>query len=438
MSTNHSSGSLSRLLNKLGQVEPSESRAVVTAFLLFFFVLGGYFAVRPVRETFATVMGRDAVADLWIITSIGAVIIVPVYGALVAWVRRAILLPGIYAFVALSLFSLAWYFQTNPESVFAAKFFYVYISILNLMLVSVFWSFLLELFDSGQTKRLFGVIAAGGTAGALVGPLLTDLTVESIGTAGVLALGGAMFVAAIICQQFLLKIWDARVQTAAAGAKGRGLGGNPFAGFALLFKSRYLLGIALFVVFVSTINTILYFEQLRLVEERYADLADRTQVFARLDYIVQTLTILSQVFLTGRIATKLGLGVLLTSVPVAMVFVFLGLGLTGGFWVLVVAMVGRRWGEYAFLRPGREMLFGRLDTETKYKAKNTIDVPVYRGADMLVAQVKNALENAGLTAAGAAFIGAGAAAMWAANAWWLGREHNRQVESTASEPQGMS
>ncbi|MEZ5513900.1 MAG: MFS transporter [Steroidobacteraceae bacterium] len=427
MSTNHTPGMLSRLLNRLGQVEPSESRAVVTAFLLFFFVLGGYFAVRPVRETFATVIGRDAVADLWIITSIGAVAIVPVYGALVAWVRRAILLPSIYAFVALSLFALAWFFRANPESAFAAKFFYVYISVLNLMLVSVFWSFLLELFDSGQTKRLFGVIAAGGTAGALVGPLLTDLTVETIGTSGVLALGGAMFVAAIVCQQVLLNIWGTRVGAPAAKTV-RGLGGNPFAGFALLFKSRYLLGIALFVVFVSTINTLLYFEQLRLVEERYADLADRTQVFARLDYVVQTLTILSQVFLTGRIATKLGLGVLLTSVPLAMVLVFIGLGLTGGFWVLVVAIVARRWGEYAFLRPGREMLFGRLDTETKYKAKNTIDVPVYRGADLVVAQLNKALNNAGMSAAGIAFLGAGAAALWAVNAWWLGREHNRQKE----------
>jgi AAA family ATP:ADP antiporter len=429
MSTEQPANLLSRLLNRLGKVEPSESQAVVTAFLLFFFVLGGYFSVRPVRETFATVMGRDAVADLWIITSIGAVLIVPIYGALVAWVRRTILLPSMYAFVALSLFVLAWCFQSNPESVYAAKFFYVYISILNLMLVSVFWSFLLELFDSGQTKRLFGVIAAGGTAGALVGPLMTDLTVESIGTAGVLSLGGAMFVAAIVCQQVLLKIWSARALHVASNAKDRGVGGNPFAGFSLLFKSRYLLGIALFVVFVSMINTILYFEQLRLVEERYSELADRTQVFARLDYVVQTLTILSQIFLTGRIATKLGLGALLTSVPVAMVFVFLGLGLTGGFWVLVVAIVARRWGEYAFLRPGREMLFSRLDTETKYKAKNAIDVPVYRGADMVVAQIKSALENAGLSAAGAAFIGAGAAAVWAGNAWWLGREHNLQVKS---------
>ncbi len=427
MSASHTPGPLSRLLNRLGQVEPSESRAVLTAFLLFFFVLGGYFAVRPVRETFATVIGREAVADLWIITSVGAIAIVPIYGALVAWVRRAILLPGIYAFVALSLFTLAWYFHSNPDSAFAAKFFYVYISVLNLMLVSVFWSFLLELFDSGQTKRLFGVIAAGGTGGALVGPLLTDLTIGSIGTAGVLTLGGVMFVAAIVCQQVLLNVWSTRVDAPAARSV-RGLGGNPFAGFALLFRSRYLLGIALFVVFVSTINTILYFEQLRLVEERYADLADRTQVFARLDYVVQTLTILSQVFLTGRIASKLGLGVLLTSVPIAMVLVFIGLGLTGGFWVLVFAMVARRWGEYAFLRPGREMLFGRLDTETKYKAKNAIDVPVYRGADLVVAQVNIALGKAGMSAAGIAFLGAGAAALWAVNAWWLGREHNRQKD----------
>jgi AAA family ATP:ADP antiporter len=173
------------------------------------------------------------------------------------------------------------------------------------------------------------------------------------------------------------------------------------------------------------VNTILYFEQLRLVEERYSDLADRTQVFARVDYVVQTLTVLSQVFLTGRIATRCGLGKLLMSVPIAMVFVFLILDATGGFWVLIAAMIGRRWGEYAFLRPDREMLFSGLDTETKYKAKNTIDVPVYRGADALVAQLRTALESAGLTAAGAACMGAGAAALWAVNAWWLGQQQKK-------------
>ncbi len=418
---------IGRALNRIGRVEPGETRATGTAFLLFFFVLGGYFAVRPVRETFATVLGRDAVADLWVVTSVAAVAIIPIYGALVAWVRRAVLLPAIYGFVAVSLFALSWYFDRNPDSLMAARFFYVYISILNLLLVSVFWSFLLELFDSAQSRRLFGVIAAGGTAGALVGPLVTDLSVQAIGTSGVLALGGAMFLAAVICQQFLLRQSEPRASDAGGpGLSGRGLGGNPFAGFTLLLRSRYLLGIALFVVFVSTINTILYFEQLRLVAERYSDSADRTQVFARLDYVVQSLTILSQIFLTGRIATRLGLGALLTGVPVVMILMFIGLGFTGGFWVLATAVVVRRWGEYAFLRPGREMLFGKLDAETKYKAKSTIDVPVYRAADMVVAQVKNALENAGLSAAGAAFIGAGAAALWAANAWWLGRCYARE------------
>jgi AAA family ATP:ADP antiporter len=422
-----SDSALSRVMQRIGNVEPHESRAVVSALLLFFFVLGGYFAVRPVRETIATVLGRDQVADLWTITAIAAVAIVPIYGALIAWVKRSILLPGIYGFVALSLMAFAAVFRSDPANAAAGQVFYVYISVLNLLLVSVFWSFLLDLFDSAQSKRLFGVIAAGGTAGALVGPLLTDLTVERIGTAGVLFMAGLMFLAAIACQVALLRVWQRTdsPEAAALPARERAVGGNPFAGFSLVLRSPYLLGIALFVVFVSAVNTILYFEQLRLVGERYADLADRTQVFARIDYVVQALTVISQIALTGRIATRLGVGALLMSVPLAMVVIFIVLGATGGFWVLVVAMVGRRWGEYAFLRPGREMLFSRVDTESRYKAKNAIDVPVYRAADAIVAQLRNALENAGLTAAGAAFTGAGVAALWAVNAWWLGRRHSK-------------
>ncbi len=414
---------MSRLLQRIGSVREDETRAVGAALLLFFCVLGGYFAVRPIRETIGTVLGRKTVSDLWVITAVVSVAIVPAYGALVAWVRRSVLLPSIYGFVSLSLLAFAAVFRADPRNALAGQIFYVYISVLNLMLVSVFWSFLLELFDSGQSKRLFGVIAAGGTAGALVGPLLTDLTVDRIGTSGVLMIAATLFLVAIACQALLMRIWHPRAAPGgqATGANERGLGGNPFAGFSLVLRSPYLLGIALFVVFVSAVNTILYFEQLRLVEERYADLADRTQIFARLDYVVQTLTIFSQVLLTGRIATRFGLGKLLMSVPIAMVIMFTILGATGGFWVLIVAMVGRRWGEYAFMRPGREMLFSRVDTESKYKAKNTIDVPVYRGADALVAQLRSALESAGLTAAGAAFMGAGVAALWAVNAWWLGR-----------------
>lgn len=411
---------LARFLARVARVEEREAPAVVTAFLLFFCVLGGYFAVRPLRETIATILGSDRVADVWVVTSIGAVAIVPLYGWLVGRVRRSILMPAIYGFVALSLAAFGFAFRANPEDMAVGAAFYVWISVLNLMLVSVFWSFLLELFDSAQAKRLFGFIAAGGTAGALVGPLLTDLTVQRIGNAGVLFIGAGMFTGAIVAQRVLVAIWKAGGAGQPAPAD-RGLGGNPFAGFSLVLRSPYLLMLALFVVLISTVNTLLYFEQLDIVRNTFTDVAQRTQVFARIDYVVQTLTVITQVFLTGRIAAHFGVRALLVTVPLAMVAGFLSLAAIGGFALLAAVMVLRRWGEYAFIRPGREMLFSRLGTEAKYKAKNLIDVPVYRGADMLVAQLQNALKQGGLPVAGVAMLGAGAALAWAGVGWWLAR-----------------
>ncbi|MBV6417010.1 MAG: hypothetical protein CMLOHMNK_01636 [Steroidobacteraceae bacterium] len=408
-----------RLLARLARVEPREAPAVITAVILFFCVLGGYFAVRPLRETIATILGGDRVADLWIVTSIGAVAIVPLYGWLVARVRRAVLMPAIYGFVALSLAAFGFAFRARPDHLLVGATFYVWISVLNLMLVSVFWSFLLELFDGAQAKRLFGFIAAGGTAGALAGPLLTDLTVQRVGSSGVLFIGAALFVGAIAAQRVLVRIWKTG-RAGAPAAVDHGLGGNPFAGFAIVFRSPYLLMLALFVVLLSTANTLLYFEQLDIVRERFPDVAERTQIFARIDYVVQTLTVLSQVFLTGRIAATFGVRWLLVTVPLAMVAGFLALAAVGGFAIIAGAMIVRRWGEYAFIRPGREMLFSRLDTESKYKAKNLIDVPVYRGADLMVAQLQNALRAGGLPGAGVALLGAGAALAWAGVGWWLG------------------
>ena len=193
-----------------------------------------------------------------------------------------------YAVVAGSLVAVGLMLAADEQNTVVAQFFYVWISVLNLFIVSVFWSFLLELYDIAQTQRLFGVIAAGGTAGALVGPLLTDLVVPLVGNPGVLFMGAGFFVVAIVCQRTLLRIWatdpapsgDTRVSE-------RPMGGNPFAGFTLVLKSPYLLGISLFVILLASVNTFLYFEQLRLVSETFSDTAQRTQVFARLDYIVQ-------------------------------------------------------------------------------------------------------------------------------------------------------
>lgn len=425
---------LTRLLQRVATIEPEETGAVVTAFLLFFCVFCGYFAVRPVRETVGTLLGADRVADLFIATWVASIAIVPLFGWVAARFRRSAFLPWIYGFVALALIGCGLALRTGEGSIFVGQFFFVFISVLNLFIVSVFWSFLLELFNAAQAKRLFGFIAAGGTTGALCGPLFTDLTVQTVGNAGILFVGGALFLLAIVFQRILIGIWarkdwDPGDPTRAA-PRDRPLGGNPFAGFTLLLKSPYLLGIASFVVLLASVNTFLYFEQLRIVADTFTETEQRTRIFSRLDFTVQSLTLLLQIAFTGRVAARFGVGALLTAVPIAMVLGFLGLAATGTFAALAVVMVARRVGEYSFVRPGREMLFSVVDTETKYKAKNTIDVPVYRGGDAVTAQVDKFLAAGGMSAAGVALIGAGTAAVWAVNGWVLGRYRKRHEGDT--------
>jgi AAA family ATP:ADP antiporter len=421
---------LARFFKSAAKIERHEVAPVMAAFFLFFFVLGSYFAVRPVRETIATVLGREYVADLWLYTAIFSIAIVPLYGWLIAKVRRSLLLPWIYGAVAIILAVIGFYFRVEEDNKLVGSFFYVWISVLNLMLVSVFWSFLLEMFSSEQTKRLFGFIAAGGTLGALVGPLTTRLAVDAVGDSGIMFIGTAGFVGAIVCQRILLGIWNReRAGAAASGDAGaartdKGTGGNPFAGIFIVLKSPYLLGIACFVVLLSSVNTFLYFEQLRIVEETFPDRTRRTEVFANIDFIVQSLTIVSQLFLTGQIASRLGVRALLTILPIVMVGGMIALSAFNTFGVLAVVFVMRRWGEYAFIRPGREMLFSTLDTETKYKAKNFIDVPVYRAADYVGAQAKTAIDAIGVGGSGAALVGAALAAAWAVNGWLLGSKHD--------------
>jgi AAA family ATP:ADP antiporter len=434
---NESPGLFARILSRLAPIQPQEMAAVIAAFFLFFFMWSGYFAVRPVRETIGTILGRDKLADIWIITSIASILIIPLYGAVVARFRRSTFLPWAYGIVAMVLVFTGLSLRGDAIDLTAGKFFYVFISVVNLFLISIFWSFLLELFDRQQTKRLFGVIAAGGSAGALCGPLVSDLAVGTIGNSGVLFFGAALFVAAIFCQRILLRLWSGRAD-AANKAEDRPIGGNPFAGVTLILRSPYVFGIGLFVVFISMVNTLLYFEQLRLVELTFPELENRTRIFARFDWIVQSLTVISQVFLTGRIAARFGVKTLITFVPVIMVFAFGALAVSGAFMVLTVVVILRRALEYAFVRPGREMLWSPLDKETKYKAKNTVDVPVYRGADALSAQLNNWVASASFGAGAVAWLGVGVAAAWGVLGWWLGRRFEDKEKLQGDAPRTVT
>src|SRR6185437_3897217 len=327
----NSEGSLlAGLLRKSTKIEADEMPAVIAAFVLFFAVFAGYFAVRPVRETVGTILGRQRVSDLFVVTWIVSIGVVMLYATLVARIRRAVLLPAIYGGVAVLLAAIGVALKSNPQGTVMPAVFYVLISVLNLFIVSVFWSFLLEIFSKDQTKRLFGVIAVGGTAGALVGPVTTDLVVGSIGNSGVLFMGAGLFVVAILCQRTLIHqgtIFKARQagQTAATSDDRPVGSANPFAGLMLVLRSPYLLGIAVFMILLSSVTTFLYLEQLDIVKKTFSDPAERTQIFSRIDYIVQSLTIVLQFFVTGRIAQRFGVVTLLTVVPLLMVVSFLGL-----------------------------------------------------------------------------------------------------------------
>jgi AAA family ATP:ADP antiporter len=424
-----------KFLARFVRIEPNEKRAVFTAFALMFCVMGGYFAVRPIRETVGTILGEAVTSDTWIWTAVFAIAIIPIYGFLVARVSRATLVPAIYGTVAVALAAAGLVFAADPQNMVVGRIFYVGISVINLFLISVFWSFLLEFFQSEQTKRLFGFIAAGGTTGALIGPFVTERIVNHVGISGILYFGAALFVVAIFCQRALVAemrntTMPSAVAASAAQVRGAssGVGGNPFAGVAIVLKSPYLMGIALFIIMISTANTILYFEQLRLVKDMFDDPEQRAQMFARIDFIVQSLTVVSQVLITGRLAQKLGVTGLLVILPLLIMGGFLLLASLGTFVILASVMVLRRWGEYAFIRPGREMLWSRLDTETKYKAKNFVDVTVYRFSDAVVAQVQDALKGAGMSPAQGALLGAGVAALWAVNGWWLGRRYDKEKQ----------
>jgi AAA family ATP:ADP antiporter len=420
-------------------VNGAEARIVITGFFLLFCVLGGYFAVRPVRETIGTVLGREATQNLWFFTALFAILIVPFYGWLVARVRRSVLLPAIYGFMSVAFVGTAQIFSSGALDPSVARVFYVAISVMNLLLVSTFWSFMLEILSSEQSKRLFGFIAAGGTLGALLGPGATAMFVKSIGNAGVLYLGAAMYLVAVVLSRLLLAQWRHIAPEAGSGPahlseRERALGGNPFAGFMLVLRNPYLLGIALFITGISAINTFLYFEQLEQVEQKFEELAARTQVFASLDVTVQSLVIITQLTLTGFIATRIGVIALLATVPFIMVFGLTVYAVFGTFSVMAAAMVLRRWGEYALIRPGREMLFSKVNKESKYKAKNVCDVAVYRIADAGFAQLKKLLDTIGMGGTAQALTAAAIAALWAINGWWLGKRFEREKSEPEPTP----
>jgi AAA family ATP:ADP antiporter len=408
---------------RLLAAEPAELTALLAGFLLFFLLFCAYMMLRPVRETMGIAGGVENLQWLFLATFLATLLFVPLFGALAALIPRRSLLPASYGFAAATLVVLGAAMRLDPGNIWIGRLFYVWLSVLNLFLVSVAWSVMSDVFRSDQAKRLFGQIAAGASLGALAGPLVTGLLVESIGHGGLLLVSAGLLLCTLPCAHSLLR-W--RAAQPAGGEPARSpvqpIGGSIVAGLTRLARSPYLLGIAAYVVLLASVSTFLYFEQARMVAAAIPDPVRQTQLFSAVDAAVQGLTLVVQLAVTARIARRMGVTVLLTAIPLLMVIGFGMLAAVAALPMLLLVMILRRVGEYALARPGREMLFTRVGQEERYKAKNVIDTAVYRGGDAVSAWLKTAVDAIGVHAM---LAGAALAGLWAVVGWSLGRTYDR-------------
>jgi AAA family ATP:ADP antiporter len=412
-------------LLKTVQVEPGELRAVVWSFSYFFSLLCSYYIIRPMRDEMGILGGVENLQWLFTGTLLAMTVAIPLFGWVSSRFPRRQFLPFVYLFfiAMLLLFYVLMDGQVTPA--YIARAFFIWASVFNLFVVSVFWSFMADLFSNVQARRLFGFIAAGGTVGALTGPALTALLVQPVGTRNLLLVSAVFLLCAIVCIAKLSAWSDSNTpakEEALTGKQEKLIGGGIWSGITMVMRSPYLLGICLLMLLFTTLATFLYFMQAQIIRDAFADSAQRTAVFASIDLAVNALTLMTQVFLTSRLINWFGLASVLAIIPILLAIGFTLLSISPLLAVLLVVQVIRRAGNYAVMRPAREMLYVVLSREEKYKAKNFIDTVVYRTGDAVSAWVYAGMRSVGMSLSSIALIAVPLALVWAWIAFGLGRQ----------------
>ncbi len=371
----------------------------------------------------------------WLFTAtfVAMLAAIPVFGWVSSRFPRRRFLPYVYLFFVANLLLFFVLFKQQIALAATTKAFFVWVSVFNLFVISVFWSFMADLYRTEQARRLYGLIAAGGSAGAVAGPALTTVLALPLGPVNLLLVSAGFLSVAVLCILRLTAWASAHVQSE-QGKQEAPVGGGMFDGIALVARSPYLLGICAYVVLYSTLSTFLYFEQQYIVKDTIASSAERTSLFAGIDLAVNTITLLLQLTVFSRFLRWLGLAGGLVAIPLFTTVGFLALGLAPTLAVLVVFGVLRRAGEFAIGKPARETLFNIVSRNEKYKAKNFMDTAVYRGGDAASGWAFHGLqESLGLGLAAIAHIAVPLAAAWAAVGWWLARQHAR-ISARVHEP----
>lgn len=379
------------------KAEPDERTPLVWSFAYFFCLLCGYYMLRPVRDEMAIEGGVQHLPWMMTGTFVTLLAATPVFGVLSSKLPRVRLLFSVYGFfvVNLLIFFIVMTGRWQPE--WTARVFFVWLSVFNLFVVSVFWSFMADLFTPEQGARLFGVIAAGGSAGAMTGPALTAAVTYLLPVPTLMLWSALWLVACGVCI-YRLDHWSRRHPHPGAVRQEAGLGGSMWAGLRLAASSPYLLGICGYLFLLTMSATVLYLEQTAFIGREIPSPEARTRLFAGIDLAVNVLTFVTQVWVTNRLVMRFGLVAALLALPIASALGFIALGVGAMLEVFLVFNVVRRIGEYALSKPAREALFTVISREEKYKAKNFIDTAVSRGGDALTGWMATGMNALGIAA----------------------------------------
>jgi ATP:ADP antiporter, AAA family len=419
-----------RWLQRAVPATPHERAAALWSFAYFFTLLAGYYVLRPLRDQMAIAGGVKALPWLFSATFVTLLAAQPLYGALVARLPRARFIPIVNHFFVANL-ALFWLLLSlDIGTVMVARVFFVWVSVFNLFVVAVFWSFMADLFTSEQGKRLFGFIGAGGTAGALLGPVITIGLSVPLGPTNLLIVAIVFLELAVFCAHRLERTASARQGRHRDEAR---VGGSAFAALPELMRSPYLLGVGAWVSLLSFGATILYFVQAHIVAATVHGAGAQTRIFAVIDLAVGLLTLATQVFATGRLLKRFGTGAAAGALPAVYVAGFAALALAPSLIVVVIVQVTQRWMNFAIANPARQVFYTVVAREEKYKAKNLIDVVVYRGSDALYGWVFDGMQALGLKLGAIALCALPVAAGWLVLSAALGRAQERRAARVAAE-----
>lgn len=426
-------GPIYRLLRRFLDVRPGETRALGWSWLYIFSVLSSYYILRPVRDDMGVAGGIENLPWLFTGTLAGMIAVNPPFAALVARLPRVRFIAIAYRFFIANLliFAVLLYAASAEQNIWLGRIFFIWTSIFNLFVVSVFWALMVDVYDSEQSKRLFGFIAAGATLGGIAGSSITASLAKQISPVYLLLISAALLEVAVFGVRRLSRLSQALSRQPAMRSDEAPIGGSVFSGVTHALKSPYLLNVSVYILLFTITSTFLYFQQAEIARQSFADRGARTAFFASIDLWVNILTLGAQLFLTHRLLRRVGVAATLAILPALSVLGFAALASMPTIAVLVAYQVLRRAGNFAFARPTREVLFTVVPREDKYKAKSFIDTVVYRLGDQVGAWSYAGLGVLGLGMTGVALVAVPISCAWLINSWWLGRKQEKMVKEPA-------